>query len=113
MSVRYLLKIETDNVPSLEGAIGMLSMAPHDQPWTFWIDGGQLCAGESGIGHLLMKIEGKRDRMAVVVDDLDHAISLWVLYEYDQQCNLEFSPEDLNRLAASKAVLCVSCWQAA
>ena len=38
-------------------------------------------------------------------------ISLWMLYEYDQQCNMEFDPERLKRIAANKITLCISCWK--
>ncbi|HRG39423.1 MAG TPA: hypothetical protein PK289_12900 [Bacteroidia bacterium] len=38
-------------------------------------------------------------------------ISLWFLYEYDQQCNMEFNPDHLKRLGTLGITLCVSCWQ--
>jgi hypothetical protein len=37
-------------------------------------------------------------------------ISIWLLYEYDQQCNLEFQPKGLKRLGDNGITLCVSCW---
>ncbi|MEM6275282.1 MAG: hypothetical protein AAF735_08595 [Myxococcota bacterium] len=39
--------------------------------------------------------------------------SAWVLYEYDEQCNLEFRPEQMKKLGDAGITLCVSCWQAA
>lgn len=38
-------------------------------------------------------------------------ISVWVFYEYDQQCNLEFTPEEVNNLNEMGVALCISCWQ--
>ncbi len=38
-------------------------------------------------------------------------ITLWMLYEYDQQCNIEFSAKQLTRLGKSEISLNVSCWQ--
>ena len=38
-------------------------------------------------------------------------ISIWMLYEYDGQCNLEFSPSDMKRLGEKEISLCVSCWE--
>lgn len=37
------------------------------------------------------------------------AISLWYLYEYDQQCSMEFNPQELKRLGESGIALCIDC----
>lgn len=37
-------------------------------------------------------------------------ISIWRLYEYDGQCNLEYSPAEMKRLGDNGITLCVSCW---
>jgi hypothetical protein len=37
-------------------------------------------------------------------------ISVWHLYEYDQQCNMEFDPIRLKRLGDNSITLCISCW---
>jgi len=37
-------------------------------------------------------------------------ISVWLLYQYIDQCNLEFLPKDLKRLGDEDISLCVSCW---
>jgi len=39
-------------------------------------------------------------------------ITVWLLYEYDGQCNLEFPATDLKRLGEAGITLCVSCWEA-
>lgn len=38
-------------------------------------------------------------------------ITFWHLYEYDQQCGMEFHPKEMKRLGASGIVLCIDCWQ--
>lgn len=38
-------------------------------------------------------------------------ISLWMLYEYDDQCNMEFGPSQLAELGKSELSLCISCWR--
>ncbi|MFC5271465.1 hypothetical protein [Adhaeribacter terreus] len=48
----------------------------------------------------LFKLEINRD-----------AISIWFLYAYKDQCNLEFEPVRLKKLADSCIKLCISCWQ--
>ena len=37
-------------------------------------------------------------------------ISIWHLYEYDQQCNMEFDPTRLKRLGDNGITFCISCW---
>ena len=37
-------------------------------------------------------------------------ILIWMLYEYDQQCNMEFDPVRLKRLGDNGIKLCISCW---
>lgn len=38
-------------------------------------------------------------------------ISFWYLYEYDQQCGMEFHPKEMKRLGESGITLCIDCWQ--
>jgi hypothetical protein len=40
------------------------------------------------------------------------AMSVWMLYEYNQQCNIEFNPKDMKRLGDNGITLCISCWEA-
>jgi hypothetical protein len=37
-------------------------------------------------------------------------ISIWLFYEYDQQCNMEFDPVRLKRLGDNGITFCISCW---
>ncbi|MDD3144648.1 MAG: hypothetical protein PHV23_00895 [Candidatus Gracilibacteria bacterium] len=38
-------------------------------------------------------------------------ITIWRLYRYNNQCNMEWNPKDLKRLGDSGISLCVSCWE--
>jgi hypothetical protein len=38
-------------------------------------------------------------------------ITIWLLYEYDQQCGLELSPSNMKRLGNNEISLCIDCWQ--
>jgi hypothetical protein len=38
------------------------------------------------------------------------SISIWLYYEYDSQCNMEFDPVRLKRLGENGITLCISCW---
>lgn len=38
-------------------------------------------------------------------------ISIWRLYEYDEQCNMEYSAEELKKLWDAGVTFCISCWE--
>lgn len=38
-------------------------------------------------------------------------ISIWMLYEYEGQCNMEFRPIDMEELGKQGIILCISCWE--
>ena len=55
-------------------------------------------------------LEGKYEaleRIGITRDD----ISIWMLYEYEGQCNMEFSPDDMYILGKEGIVLAISCWE--
>ncbi len=39
------------------------------------------------------------------------SISIWMIYGYQDQCNLEFNPIDLKRLGQNNIALCISCYK--
>ena len=39
-------------------------------------------------------------------------ITIWMYYAYDDQCNMEFEPEDMKRLGENNIKLCITCWRA-
>ena len=38
-------------------------------------------------------------------------ITFWYMYEYEQQCNMEFWPDLTKRIGDLGIVLCISCWE--
>ena len=63
----------------------------------------------SQISNFLDLLEGKYQELAKVgVDRKD--ITIWYYYEYDGQCNMEFSPEITKQLGENEITLCVTCW---
>ena len=62
------------------------------------------------ISHFLDLLNNKYQQLQVIgINRKD--IQFWLLYEYDQQCNLEFNPEQLQRLGNNGIGLCISCWE--
>ena len=39
------------------------------------------------------------------------SITFWYMYEYDQQCNMEFSPNITKQIGELGITLCISCWE--
>lgn len=61
------------------------------------------------IEYFLSILEGKYTQLENIGVSKD-SITVWLLYEYDQQCNMEFSPKDMYNLGKQGITLCVSCW---
>jgi hypothetical protein len=37
-------------------------------------------------------------------------ITFWLLYEYYNQCGMEYHPQEMKRLGENGIVLCIDCW---
>jgi len=61
------------------------------------------------IEHFLSILDGKYEQLKEIGIERDD-ISVWYLYAYDGQCNMEFSPEDMYALGKEGIALCISCW---
>jgi hypothetical protein len=62
------------------------------------------------VEYFLDLLEGNYEKLSLIGVERND-ISIWLLYEYDQQCNMEFLPNDMQRMGENGIVLCVSCWQ--
>lgn len=62
------------------------------------------------INRFLDILDLRYDSLYEIGVQRDH-ISIWVIYEYQQQCNLEFQAKDLKRLGENGINLCVSCYE--
>lgn len=38
-------------------------------------------------------------------------ISVWFYKPYEGQCNMEFTPQEMKRIAKHGITLCISCWE--
>ncbi len=68
------------------------------------------CPETSFVDHFLAILNGKYEQLESIGITRD-MISFWLLYEYDQQCNLEFNPEELRKTGQEGITLCISCWE--
>ena len=61
------------------------------------------------IDYFLSILEGKYNQLEEIGITRDD-ISVWMIYEYDGQCNMEFSPKDMYNLGKEGITFCVSCY---
>lgn len=64
---------------------------------------------EINFNSILDKVEKKMTQLNKV-ESLNDKIELWIYYEYEDQCNLEFDPTLLKKLGKMGCTLCISCW---
>lgn len=62
------------------------------------------------INNFLDLLEPKFDELEKIGITRDK-ILFWKLYEYDQQCGMEFHPQEMSRLGSSGIHLNIDCWQ--
>ncbi len=63
------------------------------------------------VKYYLSVLEGKYEALEDIGVSRND-ISIWKLYAYDGQCNMEFLPEDMYSIGKERVSLCVSCWEA-
>lgn len=109
MNSEYILRINTDkenyNIISTLLAVQPTSTNTY---WEFSInENSDLYT--NAVNHLLDLIERnikKLNQNGIKNEDL----SIWYLYEYVEQCNMEFQPDELKRMGVNGINLCISCW---
>ena len=63
------------------------------------------------IGGFLNCLEGRYEKLHELgIDNND--ITIWLIYGYNNQCNMEFEPNTLEQLGKNKITLCISCYEA-
>lgn len=68
----------------------------------YWLD----CNGD--IDGLLKAINGKTEEIKNLGIE---KIILWFYYEYEGQCNMEFTAEQLKLMGDNDIHFCISCWE--
>lgn len=62
------------------------------------------------IKHFIDILEGKYEQLRSIDISKDD-ISIWFLYGYENECNMEFIPSDLKRIGDNGIGFCISCWE--
>ena len=116
----YRFDIQTENDISKYNAItNLLQLSPKKvnqkddfaySIWTYEIEINGKDKPYDFINNFLDILEPKFEELVKIQIDKDD-ITFWFLYEYDQQCNMEFNPREMKRLGENEITLCVSCWE--
>ncbi|KAA0991682.1 hypothetical protein [Dyadobacter aurulentus] len=110
----YTLDIDTkpELFEWLEGLLGV-KRNPNKNFWAHditYADKRPPMTAPTVIGHYLNLLESKYELLkqhGIKSSD----ITIWMVYEYNNECNMEFHPEDTKRLGDNGIILCVSCYQ--
>jgi len=108
MNSEFVLRISTDkeNYDILSSVLNVIPTSTREY-WELSIK--EVSAKDYPLTYLASLIENNiqhLNRNGIRNED----ITIWYLYEYDGQCNMEFHPAELKKLGDNGIVLCISCW---
>ena len=112
MNSSYILKIHTDKQNfNLLNDLFAYTTSSKEAVWEYSLE--EDSAGfANALCHFIDLLESKQQQLVQHGFDFDE-VSIWYLYEYSGQCNMEFEPQDLKRLGNLGVRLCISCWEGA
>ncbi len=93
--INSILGVEANN--TIYGWNYEVNVNGNDQPYDF-------------INEFCNLLDGKYEELNLLGIERDD-ISIWKLYAYDQQCNMEFGPKEMKRLGDNGLTLCISCYE--
>jgi hypothetical protein len=117
----YQLFIDTDNnSETYNGVTELLGLQPTEyedgkiskdrySTWMYMVTEAKTDPCFDFINNFLDILEPKFDDLEKFGVTRDK-ILFWMLYEYDQQCGMEFHPQEMTRLGQSGIHLNIDCW---
>ena len=115
MILKYVLRIDCESVHfnAVDRILNTHRSNNDDLYWELILidDDTDLLPPVYYIDAFLPLLQGKHQELEAIGISRED-ITIWIYYEYDEQCNLEFHPDEMKQLADNGIVLCVSCWQA-
>jgi hypothetical protein len=110
MKDTYELRIKCGDTPikEVEGLLGRNSSNTDSAYWEWLIENDS--KPSEAFSLFLDLLTNQYDGLAKIGISREN-ISIWRNYQYDQECNLEISPEQMRSLGEQGIVLCISCWQ--
>lgn len=89
--------------------LGVKANKQMDGIWCLEVEEEEIDGYFDFIKHFLDILEGKYEQLESIEISKED-ISLWFLYGYENECNMEFLSSDLKRLGNNGISLCISCW---
>lgn len=113
MKYIYCLKIDLKNVKDMMGVLNTLKIKPtyfDENKWELELIERENDTYIDFINYFMDILEGNFETIEKYGIDRGD-ISIWVYYEYDEQCNLEILPSQMEKIGQNGISLCISCWQ--
>jgi hypothetical protein len=109
MEITYILKIFTSSINDVSLLLKQQSCADNDLDyWSYEIS--EMETDDSKY-YDIINFYARNINLLIESNLMTHETELLILYQYNQQCNIEFSHEELLELAKLKLNLCISCWE--
>ena len=108
----YNLRISCSNDIQKEKISCILGVKANRQmngTWYFEVEEEEIDGYFDFIKYFIDILEEKYEQLKSIEISKED-ISLWFLYGYENECNMEFLPSDLKRLGDNGISLCISCW---
>lgn len=64
----------------------------------------------SALNSFMSIVETNLDKLNTI-GIMSEEIVFWYMYEYEQQCNMEFHPDFTRKIGELGIVFCISCWE--
>ena len=110
--MRYFFSLEISANPEQADKITNILGIEPNYPQVAW--GYKLIVKDNAytnfIDYFLGILEGKYDKLQDIGITREH-ISIWMIYEYEEQCNMEFTPSDMKKLGDNGITFCISCYE--
>lgn len=109
MEISYSLRISFIEDSLKDIVSDILGIKPNMEDVDWGLEKILLDESQPYFEYFLELLDGKFEKLESI-GILRSDISIWVLYQYDHQCNMEFIPTTLKRLGENGIALCISCW---
>jgi len=110
--IKYQLRISLvdEEFENLSNILG-LEINKTLRGWYYEIKWEDRAPNHNIIEEFLNALDGKMDKLSKIGVKKEH-ISIWIIYGYHNKCNMEFSPETMERMGKNGITFCISCFEA-
>lgn len=112
MKINYALRIVHTgaNAREITKIIGVPPTSTEGSVWEYEISEKEADSPIPFIQIFIGLLSSKYDQLQALGINREN-ITVWLIYEYEEQCNIEFLPSDLLKLGKESIGLCISCYE--